>query len=131
MTARLLDTNIVSYMVKSNSLCAVYRPHLDGYLHAISFQTLSELWAWAEFAGWGPVKRARLTAVLARMAVYHSDPVMCDRWVEVRVARRAQPIAVDDAWIAATALAYNLELVTHNPADFHSIPGLAVITEAP
>jgi predicted nucleic acid-binding protein len=32
---------------------------------------------------------------------------------------------------AATALAYGLELVTHNPTDFANIPGLVVITEAP
>ncbi len=38
---------------------------------------------------------------------------------------------VADCWIAATALAFGLELVTHNPADFRGIPGLAVVTEAP
>lgn len=45
--------------------------------------------------------------------------------------RRAQPMPVADCWIAATALAFGLELVTHNPADFRGIPGLAVVTEAP
>ncbi len=33
--------------------------------------------------------------------------------------------------IAATARAFGLELVTHNPADFAGIPGLTVITEVP
>jgi hypothetical protein len=40
-------------------------------------------------------------------------------------------MGVADAWIAATALEFRLELVTHNPADFQGIPGLIVITEAP
>jgi predicted nucleic acid-binding protein len=41
------------------------------------------------------------------------------------------PFGVADAWIAATALEYGLELVTHNAADFQAIAGLRVITEAP
>jgi predicted nucleic acid-binding protein len=38
---------------------------------------------------------------------------------------------VADAWVAATALAHGIELVTHNPVDFQGIPGLVVITEVP
>jgi predicted nucleic acid-binding protein len=38
---------------------------------------------------------------------------------------------VADAWVAATALAYGLELVTHNPADFAGIPNLVVVSEVP
>jgi predicted nucleic acid-binding protein len=34
-----------------------------------------------------------------------------------------------DAWIAATALAFAVPLVTHNPDDFKNVPGLTVITE--
>jgi predicted nucleic acid-binding protein len=44
--------------------------------------------------------------------------------------RRHKPIAVADAWIAATALVHGYELVTHNAGDFHGIRGLSVITEA-
>jgi predicted nucleic acid-binding protein len=49
----------------------------------------------------------------------------------VRAVRKPRPIGVADAWIAATALAHGIELVTHNPADFAGIPGLTVVTEAP
>jgi predicted nucleic acid-binding protein len=63
--------------------------------------------------------------------VLQSTPAVCARWAGARVARRRQPIGVADAWIAATALAHGLELVTHNPSDFRGVPGLAVITEAP
>ena len=64
------------------------------------------------------------------MTVLHSDEAVCEQWAAIRVARRAQPMPVADCWIAATALAFGLELVTHNPADFRGIPGLAVVTEA-
>lgn len=39
------------------------------------------------------------------------------------------PMSPQDAWVAATALRYNLPLVTHDPDDFQQIAGLIVITE--
>ena len=63
--------------------------------------------------------------------VLPADDNTCRRWAIVRDNRRSQPIAVDDAWIAAAALTQNAELVTHNPSDFQGITGLTVISEAP
>jgi predicted nucleic acid-binding protein len=37
-------------------------------------------------------------------------------------------IEVADPWIAATALLYSAELVTHNPKDYLGIPNLKVLT---
>lgn len=34
----------------------------------------------------------------------------------------------EDAWIAATALQYELPLVTHNPTDFEDIEKLEIVT---
>jgi tRNA(fMet)-specific endonuclease VapC len=72
-----------------------------------------------------------LTTLLTTFVLLDGTPDVAARWAEVRAVRRAQPIGVADCWIAATALAYGLELVTHNPADFQGIPGLAIITEVP
>jgi tRNA(fMet)-specific endonuclease VapC len=128
---RLLDTNIVSFILNGHTLAAAYQPHLSGYDLAISFQTIAELVAGGVLAGWGDARWAALNAVLAPMTVLHSDQAVCERWAEVWVVRRSQPIGVADCWIAATALAFGLELVPHNPADFQGIPGLVIITEAP
>lgn len=128
---RLLDTNIVSFLIRGHSLAQVYRPHLDGFEHAVSFQTVAELWYGGALANWNDSKWARLEQILAPMIVLHSDLHVCERWAEVRVARKPQPIGLQDCWIAATALSFGLELVTHNPRDFANIPGLAIITEAP
>jgi len=43
MPARILDRNIVSYMMKRHRLLARYLPHITGYDLAISFQTRAEL----------------------------------------------------------------------------------------
>ncbi len=131
MAYRLLDTNIVSYMMKSHPLLAVYRPHLVGYDLAVSFQSVAELLAGGVLAGWGQARWADLDAALATLTILHSDEAVCERWAEVWVARRTRPIGIADCWIAATALAHGLELITHNPADFAGIPGLMIITEAP
>lgn len=129
MPIRLLDTNIVSYRVRQHPVARKYSKHLAGYALAISFQTQGELDEWS--SGLGPAKQAKLESFLLGVTVLHSDDATCRRWADIRIARRGRPIAVDDAWIAATALAYGLELVTHNPADFAGVPGLTVITEAP
>ena len=53
------------------------------------------------------------------------------KWAEVTVNRMRQgkPISAADAWIAATALLYNIHLVTHKRKDFEEIEGLTVISE--
>jgi len=53
------------------------------------------------------------------------------KWADVRAGRRARLVGVADAWIAATALAHGLELVTHDAADFKGIAGLTVISAGP
>ena len=54
---------------------------------------------------------------------------ICHRFAWIRSERRNKPISVPDALIAATALAYDLPLVTHNARDFEGIDGLEIITK--
>ncbi len=58
------------------------------------------------------------------------DIELCRQWGNLRAQMQflGKPISVQDAWIAATALRYNLPLVTHNAKDFSNIPGLDVRT---
>ena len=126
---RLIDTNIVSFRMKSHPLADLYQPHIDGISLAVSFQTFAEMWAGAEMAGWGEKKRNKLTEVFDGMLILVGDEAVSRKYAEVKAARKHRTIPVADAWIAATALAHNLELVTHNPSDFVDIPGLVIITE--
>jgi tRNA(fMet)-specific endonuclease VapC len=126
----LLDTNIVSYPMRSDRLARVYRPHLANHSLAISFMTLAELYQGAFRANWGAEKRRYLDEIHGIFVVIPPDKRLCARWGEVRWTRRKQPISAEDAWIAATAIEYGCPLVTHNARDFHGIPGLAIITES-
>ena len=130
MADRLVDTNIVSFLLKKKPIGRRYQHHLVGHQPVISFMTLAELLEGAERAHWGDQKRADLERTLGTYVIVESSLQLCEIWARIRAGRRKQPIAVDDAWIAAKALAYDCPLATHNPSDFRGISGLEIITEA-
>jgi len=129
MDALVLDTNIVSYLMKGHRLASPYRRHLEGRTLAISFMTVAELHEGAYRRNWGKSKMASLASELKKYLVIPYTPKACELWGKIRDERKHRTIAVDDAWIAATALAHDCPLATHNPKDFADISGLDVITE--
>ncbi len=48
----ILDTNIVSYLMKGGLLAEAYAPHIEGRLLAISFITVGELYFGVEKGNW-------------------------------------------------------------------------------
>lgn len=95
---------------------------------AIAFMTVAELYEGALRGGWGEPRIARLNVEVRKYLVIPASPRVCWHWADIRAGRRAQPISVDDAWIAACARAHDWALVTHNPRDFDGIPELRVVT---
>lgn len=65
MSTVLLDTNIVSYILKRDTRAALYAPMLTGNRLAVSFMTVAELFEWAATRGWGAQRRVRLEQQLA------------------------------------------------------------------
>lgn len=127
----VVDTDVVSYIYKGDTRCDLYESHLQASHSSISFMTLAELDLWVESRNWGQRKREEFALFLQRFAVIESSRELCQMWATVteQVRRQGRKIQPGDAWIAATALLYNLPLVTHNAADFVSIAGLTVISE--
>ncbi|RKZ46601.1 MAG: hypothetical protein DRR16_19940 [Candidatus Parabeggiatoa sp. nov. 3] len=54
---------------------------------------------------------------------------MCWQWAKIN-SIKGKPMSVGDAWIAATALHYNMPLITHNIKHFEHLKelGLNIIT---
>ena len=129
MAKRLLDTNIVSFLLKDHPLFVRYRPHLEGHSLAVSFMTVGELYEGAYRARWGKHRVHQMERLLKTISIIPSTPDMSRRWGQIRWMRRSQPIDGADSWIAATALTFGFRLVTHNPHDFRGIPGLKIIAE--
>ncbi len=130
-THLLLDTNIVSYIMKNAPQAKLYENHLSGKTLAISFITVGELWAWAEHAQWGEQKRKKLESALRNFVVIPYDYEIAKKYGEIITQRKhiGKPISFADAWIAACALRHQVPLVTHNAKDFENIPNLSVITQ--
>ena len=128
----LLDTNIVSCIMKGDELGRIYGRRLKGKTTWIAFVTAGEMYFGAEKRKWGLKKRRRLQLILDGFALIPYDQEIALRYGSVRAEREAQgkPIGFADAWIAACALCYDIPLATHNRRDFEHIPGLDLITEA-
>ena len=129
MGVLVLDTNIVSYLMRGHSLAESYRSHLEGNTLAISFMTVGELFEGAYRRGWSGDRLNKFREQLKAYLVIPYSPLVCELYGRVRAERKSRPIAVDDAFIAATAIAHDCQLVTHNPKDFTGISDLRIITE--
>ena len=65
----ILDTNVVSYLMRGGSLAEAYAPHVQNRLLAITFVTVGELYFGAEKGKWGERKRRELEAALRNFVV--------------------------------------------------------------
>ena len=128
----LLDTNVVSFLLKEDTRAKTYAPYLEGRILMLSFMTVAELFQWAIIRNWGAQRMEQLELTLQAYTVLPFDLALCRKWGEVRAKCRAagHPISPQDAWIAATALQYNLSLITHDWADFAIVEGLQLISAA-
>lgn len=123
----VVDTSVVSYLLKGHSLAPWYATFLKGKLLGLSFMSLAELYRWPIERGWGERKVLELRELLLRYVLLLPDDETCREWARV-MGRKGRPISVADAWIAATAIQHQCPLVTHNPRHFQGISGLGVVT---
>ena len=77
MNAVLLDTNIVSFLLKEDSRAQVYAPYLEDRRLAISFMTVAELFQWAAMRKWGARRISQLEASLRNFTVLPFDIALC------------------------------------------------------
>jgi tRNA(fMet)-specific endonuclease VapC len=127
----LVDTNIVSFIFRQDSRAALYEKHLLGKLKVIASQTLAELELMPLLNNWSAKRKQKLDEFLKDYLLVEVDKNICIQWAKIQAEAKkiGRPISTADAWIAATALVFDVSLVTHNPKDFINVSDLRITTE--
>jgi len=131
----LLDTNVVSELVRPRPDTRVtdWMNSADEELLFLSVLTLGEVRKGITTVT-DPARRGRLetwltSGLIARFEgrILGIDQTIADRWGQISgsLALRGTPLAVIDGLLSATALHYNLTLVTRNTRDV-ALTGAAV-----
>ena len=129
----VVDTDVLSYLFRRDTRADLFRPFLTDRILAISFMTIAELDRWALQRNWGQARQARMATFLEQFVIVVADRALCRRWAEAgdQARRNGRPIQTADAWIAATALALGVPLVTNNRADFVGVADLLILPAGP
>ena len=132
MKPLLVDTNVVSYANNEHSLWEVYQPLLENHRLLVAAQTVAEMRFGALFKNWGERKMQRLEILLSSYTIVHTDDAICTEWARVRneALSKGRPMSESDTWIAATARALDVPLVTHNRRDFEFLDDLTLISQS-
>ncbi len=132
----LLDTSTASLLhpKKSKSSHRIYyEPHFKENRMVISFQTVAEMLSWAETNNWNYRNREHLNTIIRDLIVIPYTIKLAETWAQVMniSQHEGRRFSSGDCWIAATAVLYEIPLLTHDK-DFmnHDIPGLRVICYA-
>lgn len=118
-----VDTNIISYIFRQDTRARLYESHLVGRLKIIAAQTFAELELMPLQNSWSEKRHQKLRELLDDYVIIETDKKISLHWAKIQfeAKRNGTPVSVGDAWIAATALAYSIPLVTHNYKDFENI----------
>ena len=132
----LIDTDVFSCVVVTpkdrDPRVTTWRRLLIGREVAVSAQTVGELLFGAFAAGWGARRLDALHAEIACRARLATTPEVVDAWARLRADCSEQGHALGhklnmgDAWVAATAIAYDLKLLTGDGI-YRGAPGLRLL----
>lgn len=135
--AVLLDTDAFSFLHRGGPAAEPFRSAVEHHVPLLSFVTVGELLRGALQRGWGESKRTQLQVRIDAMTVVPYDEVVVSAYAEVTAWAVAnghplgQAVHSNDAWIAATAIAHGVPLVTGNRRHFVGCPRLTVLPDPP
>ncbi len=130
MSPILVDTNAVSVIFKTgHPLRPAALDATEGHELFIAFMTKAEILVWPMNNDWGDRRRTELAEHLAEFTTLLPDDDSPRYWAEVIALskRLGRPMDAADAWIAATAIQWELPLVTNNSRDFEHLSNLTLI----
>ena len=113
----LIDTDVLSYVAWQKPPAEAFVPLLVGKLPFVSFATVGEMYFGAAKANWGERRISKMETILGRYTVIPGSYDIARRYGDVKRAFDKQ-VGENDMWIAATALAHELPIVTNNLTHF-------------
>lgn len=125
----VIDTNVAIYLTRNNDRSRRYRSIIEGKVLAISFITVAELDLTGRKSANPKATKQFWKEKMAQLAILWPDEETCRIWAEITSNLKAGIARQDnDLWIAASAIRYDLPLVSHNSKDFSGIPKLNLLT---
>lgn len=124
----LVDTDICSAHLKNNRTVSNRFLQYTGQLY-VSVITVGELLTWALRAKAPPQRLQGILDLLNDVQVLDVTDAIARKWGELRAGLfdAGRPAPDLDLFLAATAQAHALTLVTHNVQDYAFVPGLAIV----
>ncbi len=116
-TGLLVDTDVLSWIALGKPEAKPFEPLLLDKLPFISFVTVGEMCFGAERANWGKTLVGRMETILKRYTVIPGTYDVAKQYGLVKRYFRDQ-VGENDMWIAATALAHELAIITNNLRHF-------------
>lgn len=115
----ILDTDVASRSFRGR-LPPALAARLVGRQPILTFVTIGEMTQWAKLRQWGPRNVTMLDDWLASKPVISGSRSIAETWGALSAAatQRGRVRPVNDTWIAACCLAYDLPLSTLNLKDF-------------
>ena len=126
----VVDTDVVSFYFKNDPRSQPFVSQWSGKTLVISFMTFAELQLWGLLRKWDRVVAGNFSRFSSTaLRSIRSTNIFCQLWAAVVAETRTKGrrLQVADAWIAATALAINAPLATHNAIDFGVVSGLQLL----
>lgn len=129
----VVDTDVFIWLTRGKKQAARFVPLVAGKRVVLSFATVAELWRGAYANGYGEASRIKLEADIGLAVVVQPTHALTLEWARLtNDARTAghplgQKGQAHDAWVAATALHFNLPLLTENRRHFENAPGLTLL----
>ena len=129
----LVDTDVVSYGLRADPRFEqFYGPRLANSEPFVSFMTIGELEHGAALRNWGEKRLGKLRGYLSEnfFSIMPTTDI-CKLWGQIRADAKTsgRVLKPEDGWIAATAVAHGIPLMTNNRRDFEFVPRLQLITQ--
>lgn len=125
----LVDTDVFSYLWQGRPEAAEFAGLVVGQVAALCFTTVGELYFGAASRGWGQQRVADLDSAIRPYLILPYNVGIARLWgmLKADMRRRGLTVPDNDLWIGATALHYELPLLTNNRRHFEQIDRLVLL----